>query len=64
VAQRTRWEYRVETARVGTYVRDQAPAFNSLGEDGWELCGIRGYTIQEGEQSVQISEFYFKRPVQ
>jgi hypothetical protein len=62
-APRPRWEYRIETARVSASIREQPPNFNYIGSEGWELCGIRDYTLTESGQTVQITEFYFKRPV-
>lgn len=62
-APRPKWEYRIETVRVFASVREQPPNFNYIGSEGWELCGIRDYTLTESGQTVQVTEFYFKRPV-
>ena len=62
-APRPRWEYRIETVRVSASIREQPPNFTYIGWEGWELCGIRDYTLTEAGQTIQVTEFYFKRPV-
>ena len=58
-----RWEYRVETRRIWLNQSSSPPNFNSLGSDGWELCGIRESTIEENGFKAQDIEYYFKRPL-
>jgi hypothetical protein len=62
VPQRVRWEYHVETARVYPGLWNSPPDFNGLGQDGWELCGVRTFTNQENDRPIEVTEFYFKRP--
>lgn len=55
-----KWEYRVEDLNMSSRPRSSTELFNQLGDEGWELCGVRPVITSVGSQWDWLA--IFKRP--